>query len=343
LSHDAAFPAKVLREDMRYEMMGHLRTFGSIIPKRPCSSLIVSLWMLGLASATMALAAPVLDSREYKVALAPAKFAGPAPAEQVAELWEKAVKPAIGRLDPRSNGKPRFKESFDGGKTRRVVFRDTTTCALRSAGFALRERAKLKDGKAADDARLTLKLRAPDLFIVDSANLEGSGDASTKLEEDIVPFGAAAGGPSMRSLYSRSVNQDIGGGEAPDSVRDTIKLYPGLENELIKAGVAGSILDAALAKGPPIRELVFEGALVDLGGKVDAEFALTLWYAFDAPPNVAPLIAELSYRYETDKGDVSGAVARRALVLFQALQTQLGDWASAEHETKTALGLPACE
>jgi hypothetical protein len=302
-------------------------------------------WSLVIVSAaTPALAGPVLDSREYKVALAPAKFVSAHPSDRVAELWEKLVKPVIGRLDPRGNGKPRFKESFDtDGKTRRIVFRDTKTCALRSAGFALRERAKLKDGKPTDDARLTLKLRSPDLFIATSANLEGPDDASTKLEEDIVAFDSASDGPSMRSLYSRSINQDIASGEAPESVRDTIKRYPGLEKELTKAGVADDVLGAALVEGRAIREVVFEGASVDLGQNVDAAFALTLWYALDAPANAEPLIAELSYRYETDKGDVSGAVARRALVLFQRLQTGLEDWASAEHETKTALGLPVCE
>jgi hypothetical protein len=302
-------------------------------------------WSLVIVStATAALAGPVLDSREYKVALAPAKFAGPNPSGHVAELWEKLVKPVIGRLEPRGNGKPRFKESFDAnGKTRRIIFRDTSRCGLRSAGFVLRERTKLKDGKPADDARLTLKLRSPDLFIAASANLEGPDDASTKLEEDIVAFDSASDGPSMRSLYSRSVDQDVASGETPETVRDTIKRYPGLENELTRAGVADDVMDAALVKGRAIRELVFEGASVDLGKNVDATFALTLWYAFDAPANAAPLIAEFSYRYETDKGDVSGGVARRALVLFKGLQTGLEDWASGEHETKTALGLPVCE
>jgi hypothetical protein len=324
--------------------MAHLHLSGGISAKSSRRSMILAWSLIIVSAAAPALAGPVLDSREYKVALAPAKFAGANPPDRVAELWEKMVKPVIGRLDSRGNGKPRFEESFDSeGKTRRVVFRDTKTCALRSAGFALRERAKLKDGKVADDARLTLKLRSPDLFVAASANLDGPDDASTKLEEDVVAFDSGADGPSMRSLYSRSVNQDIASGEAPETVRDAIKRYPGLENELTKAGVADDVFNAALLKGRAIRELVFEGASVDLGKNVDAAFALTLWYAADAPANAEPLIAELSYRYETDKGDVSDGVARRALVLFKGLQTGLEDWASGEHETKTALGLPVCE
>jgi hypothetical protein len=282
------------------------------------------------ASASMAAyAAPALDSREYKLALDPAKFAGSDLSAKVAAL-RNAVKLVIGDLDPGS------KE-----KHRRIVFRDTEKCALWAAGFTLRERAKLKNGNVAEDAELTLKFRVPDMFIAADVNLSGSND--TKLEEDIVTFRGADGGPSMRSLYSRSVNQDVDDGEMPESVQDATKRFPGLKKELRKNGVAESVLEAALVKGPSIREMVFEGGSVDLDENADAKFAITLWYSFGTPPPAVPLAAEFSYRYKTEHGDVSGAVARRALVLFQALQTQLGDWASAEHEPKTALGLPACE
>jgi hypothetical protein len=82
---------------------------------------------------------------------------------------------------------------------------------------------------------------------------------------------------------------------------------------------------------------VFSGALVDLGNDTDADLDLTLWYAEGA---AEPMIAELSFKYKTRKGAVAGAVARRAMVLFQALQESLDDWASPEGETKTSLALP---
>jgi hypothetical protein len=287
------------------------------------------------ASASMAAyAPPALDSREYKLALDPAKFAGSDLSAKVAAL-RNVVKPVIGGLDPGS------KE-----KHRRIVFRDTKKCALWAAGFTLRERAKLKNGNVAEDAELTLKFRVPDVFIAADVNLSGSND--TKLEEDIVTFRGADGGPSMRSLYSRSVNQDVDDGEMPESVRDATKRFPGLKKELRKNGVAESVLEAALVEGPPIREMVFEGGSVDLDENADAKFApakfaITLWYSFAAPPAAAPLAAELSYKYKADNGDVSGKVARRALSVFRGLQDTLKDWASSEHEPKTALGLPACE
>jgi hypothetical protein len=282
------------------------------------------------ASASMAAyAAPALDSREYKLALDPAKFAGSDLSAKVAALRD-VVEPVIGGLDPGS------KE-----KHRRIVFRDTKKCALWAAGFTLRERAKLKNGNVAEDAELTLKFRVPDVFIAADVNLSGSDD--TKLEEDIVTFRGADGGPSMRSLYSRSVNQDVEDGEMPESVRDATKRFPGLKKELRENGVAENVLEAALVEGPPIREMVFEGGSVDLDENADATFAITLWYSFDAPPQAAPLAAELSYRYKADHGDVSGKIARRALSVFRGLQDVLKDWASAQHEPKTALGLPACE
>ena len=68
-----------------------------------------------------------------------------------------------------------------------------------------------------------------------------------------------------------------------------------------------------------------------------ADFDLTLW---SAEQTSEPMIAELSFKYKTRKGAVAGAVARRAMVLFQSLQELLGDWASPERETKTSLALP---
>jgi hypothetical protein len=53
------------------------------------------------------------------------------------------------------------------------------------------------------------------------------------------------------------------------------------------------------------------------------------------------VVAEVSYKYQTEKGEVSAAVAWRALTLFRAMQEMLGDWTSPERQTKTAVGLPA--
>ena len=91
--------------------------------------------------------------------------------------------------------------------------------------------------------------------------------------------------------------------------------------------------------GERFHERVFSGAFagVDLGNKIDAEFDLTLWHIAGA---AQPVVAELSFKYEFDNGDLEGAVAWRALVLFRALQEMLGDWASPERETKTSLALP---
>jgi hypothetical protein len=56
-----------------------------------------------------------------------------------------------------------------------------------------------------------------------------------------------------------------------------------------------------------------------------------------------PFTAEISFKYETESGRVSEAMARRALKLFQAMQEGLGDWLTLERATKTSLALPPCQ
>jgi hypothetical protein len=283
-----------------------------------------------------------LESREYKLALSPNKFSGADPGGRVAELWDQVIKPAIDRLDPDDDGDARDKHEFGGSKSRRVTFKDTPHCALKAAGFALRERVKLKKSGEDGKAKLTLKFRSPDAFIAASAKFAGSdSDEDDKFEEDVVPWTGPDGARSIRSLYSRSGTQILSG-VAPTSLRALIPLYDGLENEFAKVGISGDVLTEPLVDGQAIRELVIRDAKVDLGKKTDAEFSVTLWHAGDQPASAPPIAAELSYRYGTQEGDVPGPVARRALRLFQELHARLGEWGSAEHETKTALGLPKC-
>ena len=118
---------------------------------------------------------------------------------------------------------------------------------------------------------------------------------------------------------------------------DVIELYPNLDSALRSAGVANNALNDALVSGERFHERVFRGALVDLGEDVDAEFDLTLWYAAKSSK---PVIAELSFKYDTQDGELTSAVAWRALLLFRALQEMPGGWASAAGETKTKMALP---
>jgi len=301
-----------------------------------------------------------VDSREYKLMLAPTKFAGEEEkAKAVDRFWREALKPIVDkRLDAQDDGTPRSKKAFKpDGKERHVLFRDTKDCLLDHNGYAFRERVRVKNGDEDSSTReVTLKFRTPDLFLASETALKGSSDeADTKFEEDIAPVIASAFDQStgtsrvvvqprsMRSLFSVSTKESVGAHDRFDVLEHIMLAYPDLQSNLRKAGVSNDVASSNLVAGMAIRELVFEGAKVDLGRDTDAEFALTLWYPKNGRTSPEPFTAEISFKYETESGRVSEAVARRALKLFQAMQEGLGDWLSLEHATKTSLALPPCQ
>jgi hypothetical protein len=286
-----------------------------------------------------------LDSREYKLMLDPAKF-DDAPEPTIERLWGKVITDIIAAaLDRRNRGKPRHKKSLAPGPERHVVFHDTKDGFLNANGYLLRERTSLKDGRR----ELTLKFRTPDIFQAAQSWI-GAAGGKAEFEEDIAPLirrtfarsgevrVAFAHPPTMRSLFSKSVTVRIDADFATQSLRHVTALFPGFGGALRKAGLDKETFRAPLQSGERIHELVFNGAFVDLGENLEAEFDVTLWYADEA---TEPMVAELSFKYPTNKGAVAGAVARRAMILFQAMQEMLGDWASPERETKTSLALPA--
>jgi hypothetical protein len=301
-----------------------------------------------------------LDSREYKLMLAPGKFAREDEAAKVVDrFWHEALKPVIdGRLDTRDDGTPRSKKAFKpDSKQRHVLFRDTEDCLLDHNGYSFRERVRLKDREENSSNReVTLKFRTPDLFLASETALKGSKEeSSTKFEEDIAPvivltFDQSAHTSqvvvqprSMRSLFSLSTKETVGPNETFEVLGDVMKAYPDLRANLRKARAPNDVAGSRLVAGISIRELVFEGAKVELGQDTDAEFALTLWYSQNYEESSDPFTAEISFKYDTDDGRVNEAVAQRALKLFQAMQEGLGEWSSPEHATKTSLALPTCQ
>ena len=292
------------------------------------------------------------ESREYKLMLAPEKFSSAEPADTANELWDTMLKAIIARvLDKRENGKPRHKGSFDDSKQRQVTFRNAPACVLNSHGYTLRDRVKVKKGTPdPDSGEVTLKFRTPDLIVAAEA-LPGKGKA--KFEEDIIPLivrTVNANGSettsfvqpfSMRSLFSVSITNDLEPSDRLLTFADASAIYPDLQKRLKLAGATAIQADAKLTPGSTFRELVFDGAFVDLGAKVDAEFNLSLWYEQGMLGKAKPEIAELSFKYALSEGAEAGAAARRALALFKALQSDLKEWASPDRETKTSAALPA--
>jgi hypothetical protein len=296
----------------------------------------------------------VLDSREYKLMLDPNAFVTAPSAEAVNLFWDDMLKPVIERrLDRRNGGQARSKKRFKLDEVRTIRFWDTPSCALDAAGFVLRERA---DADAGDQRELTLKLRTPDLFLAAATDLPGrAAGASSKREEDIAPLlvrtidssgadrAVVAQPASMRSLFAVSTKQQIRAADMPRRLSDLFALYPTLATSL--AQIDRTLVQTTdLVAGESVRELVFEGAEVDLGDDVDAEFALTFWYTGPnrgaAASTEPPAIAELSFKYSTADGRVPGSVSRRAMQLFMGLQEDLA-WARPDRATKTSSALPA--
>jgi hypothetical protein len=204
-----------------------------------------------------------LDSREYKLMLEPAHFAGGAPAEAVDEFLRDQMERAIKESFGGDAADELARKRMDLEKHRRVRFLDTQGCALNDNGFALRERVDLNDNdRPASKPEITLKFRSSDLFLAADMRLKAKAKgAESKFEEDIGPLSLTNAGErfvasprSARSQFSRSTSQAVKQSDLPQTLEDIDKLYPTFSEDLQL--VADEIdLQAALRSGPEYREL----------------------------------------------------------------------------------------
>lgn len=283
----------------------------------------------------------VVDSREYKLLLDPNQFTGDA-AARAAEFWESRLKPIIAsRLDSRDNGQSRAKKSFALDHQRRIVFRDTATCALSGIGLSYRERTKWTPASGTEaTSEVTLKLRGPDLFLANAFRFEGIGGGKSKFEEDVSIAGDAAG---SRHRFSYSLSQKGPAVSVGSTLQGVIDAFPGIDDLLKTLSSSAPRTDAALVTGPAFLELVYSGAKVDLGQDTDGEFDLTFWYPADAVTLDRPVVVEISYSYDTDDGAVNPGVAQRGAKLFTGLVTALDPIIATGSQSKTSRALPnAC-
>jgi hypothetical protein len=300
-------------------------------------------FLLTTHAAPMAAKGIELDSREYKLMLEPDRFAGDAPEEAIEDFISDQLGPAIRTSFGDDAADELAAKGVDLEKRRSVLFRDTQGCMLNSNGFALRERVDLdEDGSRASDPEVTLKFRSPDLFLVTAMRLDAQAEeAETKLEEDIGPLSLTKGPDdrvvsmprSTRSQFSRSTSQTVDPGALPQTLEEVDRLYPTFGDDL--RFVAGEVdLRAALTPGPEYRELVYRSSKLDLTGHTKTEFSLTIWYQ-GAGNRTEPALAEVSFSYDTDHGEVPPETAQRARELLLAMQDL--EWARADAPTKTAL------
>ena len=283
-----------------------------------------------------------LNSREYKLMLEPAHFAGGAPQEAVDEFLRDQMERAISESFGGDAADELARKGVDLEKHRSVRFLDTQGCVLNDNGFALRERVDLDDNdRPASKPEITLKFRSSDLFLAADMQLKAKAEgAESKFEEDIGPLSLTNAGErfvasprSARSQFSRSTSQTVKQGELPQNLEDVDKLYSTFSEDLQL--VAGEIdLQAALKPGPEYRELVYRSSKLDVTEDTKAKFALTIWYEGVGNHN-QPALVEVSFSYDTDHGEVPAEAARRARQLLLVMQDL--DWAKPDAPTKTAL------
>lgn len=207
-------------------------------------------------------------------------------------------------------------------KRRTIRFYDTPTHSLRQNDYVLRERRNLDK----EEREVTLKFRHPDRYIAQDRNMDAAvrEDSESKFEEDIKP-------PFIK-LYSFSTKQPVKD-SVLRSLKDAIKLYPGLDDELEHCQESDPL---QLVGSFTAYELVLAGASFQIRRepREEAECALVLWYDQDTQ-NQIPVVAEFSYKYGDAEERYSSKAARRAYRVFEALQG-MKDWLDTDSQTKTA-------
>jgi hypothetical protein len=258
-------------------------------------------------------------SREYKVMLRAAKFAGTrtqmlAAARQLWDDFARAVEPLVFKSDGTLG-------TVD--KQRLIVFLDSQAQHFHTGGYIFRVRRALNG----DQPEVTLKFRHPDRYVAEGRQMKSRRiRAEIKFEEDIkAPF---------TSLYSFSTGGRVGRTGVPATLDDVSTLFPDLAKRL-----GGSDGGQALSEvnGFTARELVITGSVLRIGStpKVKVECALIVWYDQNGAAD-APVAVEFSYRYGNAAGRYSGKVARRAFDIFETLQKDLTAWIDPNPRTKTA-------
>jgi hypothetical protein len=256
-------------------------------------------------------------SREYKVMLRAAKFAGRESAllAAAAAFWSDFSQSISDRVIDISGSLRTI------GKRRRIQFLETPAANLTAAGYIVRVRRDLKDGRP----EVTLKFRHEDRYLSESRRIRTRvPNADVKFEEDIkAPF---------VSLYSYSATAAVGKRQTPSDLRTLVTIFPSLSRRL--DDVKGRLPLTAIGNFTA-RELVITGTTFQIGRgpKVEAECALIVWYD-DEKVGLGPQAVEFSFRYGNWKEDYGGGPARRAFTIFKALQS-LDAWIDPHPRTKT--------
>jgi len=262
---------------------------------------------------------PRISSREYKLMLNAAKFAGDEDQLNAAAgaLWRDLAAIIVPSAVAVSGT-----DDIER-KRRQVRFFDTRDTWLRSNDYVVRERVDLEHA----ERELTLKFRHPDRFISQDRDMTPADglEADLKFEEDIKP--------PFQALYSFSSTVLVKEGTALETLKDVSRLYPGLAEAVDEFPKAEPL---SVVGGFTAYERVIKGTSFQIrkDPEVCACCSLTLWY--DSEAGDTPVVAEFSFKYEDEKEAYTAKMARRAYDAFMDIQARLGDWIDPRSMTKTA-------
>jgi hypothetical protein len=270
---------------------------------------------------------PALASREYKLMLRAAGFAGSEAAltAQVAAFW-RDFSDAVAGHGIVTDG------AFIRSKERPVTFYDTADRHLNNKDVLFRDYVFRVRSRADGTAKVTLKYRHPDRLVAGDRDLTATKKLlkkrEIKFERDIKPVQRR-----MRSLYSYSGSGRTKDTLSVDTVGDIVALFPDLGKQL------DVTLDEPVApvSGFTARDLVLEGGRISLSGQQVAECAVVIWYDRSANPTT-PVVAEFSFRHPRKHATDPRFTATEARVACRAFHAalDLDDWAATTQQTKTA-------
>lgn len=263
--------------------------------------------LLVCTAAAHANSAVWVDSKEYKVLMAPSQFASDP--QGAANQLLQALSTRLAQLDFDKT----VSGSFAAGGQDTVAYYDVAgSCTLKANNYSLRTRQ-------GSDNDIEFKYRHPDEELSYYTDVSGAGkNASSKLETDITPSNLA---------YSHSTEQAPSGSGTPGSVNALISQFPG-------AGTLSSYGSQTLVavNGLSIHQQEYTGPTSDIG-QSDAVFTLTLWYV---GASSTPSIAELSFRVDADSSKYfTTPVLQRSQILYAAMDS-LSGWTLANGTEKTA-------
>lgn len=258
----------------------------------------------------IAQAAPVIDSREYKILLEPARFTGNADqvkadannflADFNAELKRQGLMAVV-------------EKKFKADKVRTVSFYDTPgSCKLKAENYVVRERTQVNNGKR----EVMMKRRTNTLAELEGITLSGAyPGASSKIEADIIPG---------KVTYSISTKQTVGN-EPLDSIAALDKLFPDLKKNFKQSGALAKVSDLT------VTDHSFGGPELQLDNQL-FNFDMSIWYVNDV---TKPVIVELSYKITEPTGEFSPTSLKNADSIMGTI-TGMNKWAAPESVMKTA-------